>query len=52
MIYEIFFEIVNKEGNIVNDTILISGDTIEEIREKAKRELKKRNGINAYSIKL
>lgn len=31
------------------DTLVIRGDTIKEVRDKANKELKKRNGKNPWS---
>lgn len=44
MIYEIFYRVGEFE-----DSIVLEGESIEEIREQADRELKKRNAQYLYS---
>ena len=45
MEYEIFFTLANGE----TDSMIISGETIEEIQQKAKVEAEKRGAIDAWS---
>ncbi|MGL5153109.1 MAG: hypothetical protein ACRC7N_21320 [Clostridium sp.] len=48
MVYKITFEI-----NDVEDSILIEGETIEEIKEQIKVEIfEKRNGVAFFSEKV
>lgn len=48
MTFKIHFEHVDG----TEDSYIISGDTIEEIRAKSEAELTKRNGINPWSEEL
>jgi hypothetical protein len=48
MKFEIHFELA--DGS--EDFVVIEGDTVEEIREKADAEVAKRNGENPWSKEL
>lgn len=43
---------INFQVNGVNDNIVIEGDSIEDIRAEAERELKKRNGKDPWSERI
>lgn len=45
MKYKIYYTLVDGSEDFVN----VSGDTIDEIRKEAEREVEKRGGINLWS---
>lgn len=48
MTYKVFFTLTNGE----TDSIVIEGESIEEIQEKAKSEIEKRGAIDAWSERI
>lgn len=49
MKFKIYFTVTDNEGEQHNDSIIIEGDTIDEIRKQARIEVDKRGGFDAYS---
>lgn len=39
-------------GNFHEDSVVVSGDTVEDVREAANRELEKRGGLDPWSEEL
>ena len=52
MIFRIHYDLLDKAGATQSDSIVLEGDTIEEVRDKANAELKKRGGTDPWSEEL
>ena len=48
----IHYEIKDSEGDIIEDSFILEGDTVEEIREQASTEIARRGATNPWSEEL
>ncbi len=49
IIYRIHFQHQDRFGVLTDDAVMVSGETIVEVRVKARAEVEKRKGINPWS---
>ena len=52
MKYRIHFQVKVNRFELADDSMVIEGETLNEIRDKSAAELKKRGGLNPHSEKL
>lgn len=52
MRFRIHYTITGNNGVDYEDSIIVNGDTVEEIREKADQELVRRGGFDPWSEEL
>lgn len=52
MKFRIHFKVPDVDGQQAEDSVVVEGDTVEQIREKADSEVLRRGGIDPWSEEL